>query len=250
MKIIISFLAFSLLFCSSEVKESKKDDSFIDCAESILFPKESGKLIIKVESKDESFHLQNVSLNFARSIPLNNTEEYLYSLSPLPLAIPMDKISFPNVRTEAICNPKLNLNKDSKYEIQLPIGEYYASISNKQERNFSFEPDEDKLILFMFGYFFDKERKRNIDFKLPCKNNFERYHWGDYLVDSVRTFNACPKIKIKDDSATVITIRPTEKRSTDFLEVFVKYVGIVVLDPFTNRGAFYYNMRNYEVNME
>ncbi|MBL0264641.1 MAG: hypothetical protein IPQ05_12370 [Leptospiraceae bacterium] len=151
MKIIISFLAFSLLFCSSEVKESKKDDSFIDCAESILFPKESGKLIIKVESKDESFHLQNVSLNFARSIPLNNTEEYLYSLSPLPLAIPMDKISFPNVRTEAICNPKLNLNKDSKYEIQLPIDEYYASISNKQERNFSFEPDEDKLILFMFG---------------------------------------------------------------------------------------------------
>lgn len=247
-----------MLNCAKEIKEDKKDNPFINCTNSSTVTSENyGNLIIKVESKDKSFLLQNVSLSFTEHLPEVNKDSFLHSLHPIPFVYSVNEVTIPKVVSKSFCRSNLNLDKDTKYNIQLPAGEYYASLSNEQERYFSFEPEEDKLILFMFGYFFDKKKEMNINFNRACENKFEDYDWTDDSNGEtgafVRNFNACPKIKINKERDVVITIIPSEKIRTSFWEFSFKiFPGILVLGipTFTNRPLAYYNQRKYEIIME
>jgi|JI10StandDraft_1071094.scaffolds.fasta_scaffold243246_1 hypothetical protein len=246
-------LIMIFLNCASEIKNPIKEDSLIDCAKSSVTSENYGKVIIKVETKDESFLLKNVSVNFSKLIPSVYTDTFLMIVSPI--IFPSTDVTIPIIKQDSICNPILNLRKDSIHEIKLPVGEYYSSFSNDHERDFKFEADEDKLILFMFGYSFDRVKKENSKFQLACQNKFEKYIWGynGGKGGYVRNFNACPMIKIEKDKAIVIRIIVSEKIETSFGETIVKFIpGLLLfgLGPFTNRPLSYYNQRKYEVIME
>lgn len=65
----ILILIMIFLNCASEIKYPIKEDSLIDCAKSSVTSENYGKVIIKIETKDESFLLKNVSVNFSKLIP-------------------------------------------------------------------------------------------------------------------------------------------------------------------------------------
>lgn len=239
--------------CASEIKDPIKEESLTDCAKSYVTSENYGKVIIKVETKDESFLLKNVSVNFSKLIPGMYTDKFVTVV--YPLIIPSKEVTIPIIKQDSVCNPILNLRKDFIHEIKLPIGEYYSSFSNDHERDFKFEAAEDKLILFMFGYSFDRDKKVNGEFQLACQNRFEKYVWGynEGRGGYVRNFNACPKIKIEKYKAIVIRIIISEKIETSFGETFIKFMpGLLLfgLGPFTNRPLAFYNQRKYEVFME
>jgi len=57
------------LNCASEIKNLIKEEYLTDCAKSSVTSENYGKVIIKIETKDESFLLKNVSVNFSKLIP-------------------------------------------------------------------------------------------------------------------------------------------------------------------------------------
>ena len=76
-------LIMIFLNCASEIKNPIKEDSLIDCAKSSVTSENYGKVIIKIETKDESFLLKNVSVNFSKRVYrhiFNDSQSYHFPI--------------------------------------------------------------------------------------------------------------------------------------------------------------------------
>lgn len=208
--------------------------------------KEKGILKIKFNSEKDNLSIKNYSLRIAKSFPNPKFENSMIGTSPLPFFVESIQYAYPIVHN-AEYSHKENLKTNQVSEYELPAGEYYASIDTTLNENFSFNPRESQSLLLKFGYEHDPLWIRSKPTKYESKDCVSSF-MGE---EGNATWNiaSCPRLVIKENQTTNISIQISESKPTRFGIRFVKFFpGILILAPFTNWGGTYY-YRNYKVEL-
>lgn len=206
------------------------------------FNENSGTLILKL-SGESKFRIDDLNLNLSFDLPDVFMEKILCNAYPLPFLYQCEAEGHPSIHRRIEFQKKLSLQAD-QIQFILDEGDYFASLENGTNTELKFDPVENRKIFISFGYRYSERRNALLNGFSKCI----RYDTPvEYVVEN--SFQ-CPKIIIRKNKITEITINAAEREFNDLWNIlFPKFLpGVIMLGPMINFG--YYMKREYKVTIK
>lgn len=206
-----------------------------------------GYLSIELLGNSE-LEIRNLNLKVSSVIDIAG-KQTMFIPTPFTIMIPVQENGPPILKKTILLDSKFSLKNNNKIQFYLPESEYYASLDSLANSEFSFSPEENKVLLFTFGYRLNPKSGTISSYdELNCFNEFKRFAWAAQNNYTEST-NYCKKILIQRGKETKIRITFSESQPTNLSERIIKIIpGIFVLSPFTNKPG-YFTKRFYSIEL-